>query len=283
MGDLESPRPPRPSAAARSASAPALPEPATIDRPSSQQADRGRSQQPHRRHGGRARASVSRYASLKVLPDREPLRDQGRRAARRGRAAGGRSRPRSARPPMSIPPPPCSGTTGCCATPWTATRDARDALIAFAVKANSNLSVLKALAGELGCGADTVSEGEIRRALAAGHRAGRRSSSPASARPTPSWPSPSRPGCCEINVESDAELDRLIVVAAGLGARPDIAIPGEPRRRRRAATPRSPPAAPATSSARRSRRPWPSTPAPPPRTMCGRWAWPATSAARSPS
>ena len=42
-----------------------------------------------------------------------------------------------------------------------------EALIAFAVKANSNLSVLATLA-RLGCGADTVSEGEIRRALAAG-------------------------------------------------------------------------------------------------------------------
>lgn len=42
-----------------------------------------------------------------------------------------------------------------------------EALIAFAVKANSNLSVLATLA-QLGCGADTVSEGEIRRALAAG-------------------------------------------------------------------------------------------------------------------
>lgn len=39
--------------------------------------------------------------------------------------------------------------------------------ICFAVKANSNISVLKVLAG-LGCGADVVSEGEIRRALAAG-------------------------------------------------------------------------------------------------------------------
>ena len=39
--------------------------------------------------------------------------------------------------------------------------------IAYAVKANSNLSVLKTL-GRLGAGADTVSEGEIRRALAAG-------------------------------------------------------------------------------------------------------------------
>jgi diaminopimelate decarboxylase len=41
------------------------------------------------------------------------------------------------------------------------------ALVAFAVKANSSLSVLATLA-RLGAGADTVSEGEIRRALTAG-------------------------------------------------------------------------------------------------------------------
>ena len=45
--------------------------------------------------------------------------------------------------------------------------DGGDPLIAFAVKANSNLAVLRTLA-RLGAGADTVSEGEIRRALAAG-------------------------------------------------------------------------------------------------------------------
>ena len=42
-----------------------------------------------------------------------------------------------------------------------------DTLIAYALKANSNQAVLKTLA-KLGAGADTVSEGEIRRALAAG-------------------------------------------------------------------------------------------------------------------
>lgn len=42
-----------------------------------------------------------------------------------------------------------------------------DHRICFAVKANSNLAVLRTLA-RLGAGADTVSEGEIRRALAAG-------------------------------------------------------------------------------------------------------------------
>src|SRR4051812_23494033 len=42
-----------------------------------------------------------------------------------------------------------------------------DALVAFALKANPNLAVVRTFA-ELGAGADTVSEGEIRRALAAG-------------------------------------------------------------------------------------------------------------------
>ena len=41
------------------------------------------------------------------------------------------------------------------------------ALICYAVKANSNQAVLKTLA-QLGCGMDVVSEGELRRALAAG-------------------------------------------------------------------------------------------------------------------
>ncbi len=42
-----------------------------------------------------------------------------------------------------------------------------DALVCYALKANSNQAVLKTLA-KLGAGADTVSEGEMRRALAAG-------------------------------------------------------------------------------------------------------------------
>ena len=42
-----------------------------------------------------------------------------------------------------------------------------DTLVCYAVKANSNVSVIRTL-GNLGAGADVVSEGEIRRALAAG-------------------------------------------------------------------------------------------------------------------
>lgn len=97
-----------------------------------------------------------------------------------------------------------------------------DALIAFAVKANSNLSVLATLA-RLGCGADTVSEGEIRRALRAGIPAsriifsgvGKTDAELAFAIET---------GVRQINVESAVELDRLIALAESKGAAPGIAI-----------------------------------------------------------
>jgi diaminopimelate decarboxylase len=95
-------------------------------------------------------------------------------------------------------------------------------LIAYAVKANANLSVLKTL-GDLGAGADTVSEGEIRRALAAGIPAerivfsgvGKTGAELAFAIDA---------GVSEINVESEPELDLLAKVAAQKGARPAIAI-----------------------------------------------------------
>ena len=64
------------------------------------------------------------------------------------------------------------------------------ALVCYAMKANSNQSVLRTLA-KLGAGADVVSGGELKRALAAGIPP-QRSCSPASARPKPNcarrWP-----------------------------------------------------------------------------------------------
>ena len=48
----------------------------------------------------------------------------------------------------------------------------KSALIAFSVKANGNLAVLKTL-GNLGAGADVVSAGELKKALAAGISASR--------------------------------------------------------------------------------------------------------------
>lgn len=98
----------------------------------------------------------------------------------------------------------------------------RDPLIAFAVKANSNLAVLRTLA-RLGAGADTVSEGEIRRALAAGvpperivfSGVGKTRSEIAFALET---------GVSEINVESEPEMIAIAQVAQGLGKRATIAF-----------------------------------------------------------
>lgn len=100
------------------------------------------------------------------------------------------------------------------------------ALIAFAVKANSNLSVLATLA-RLGCGADTVSEGEIRRALKAGIPADRIVFSGVG-KTDAELAFAIDVGVRQINVESAVELDRLIAVSASLKQRaiatPEIAI-----------------------------------------------------------
>jgi diaminopimelate decarboxylase len=98
----------------------------------------------------------------------------------------------------------------------------RDPLIAFAVKANSNLAVLRTLA-KLGAGADTVSEGEIRRALAAGvpperivfSGVGKTRAEIAFALAA---------GVCEINVESEPEMLAIAQVAQSLGKRATIAF-----------------------------------------------------------
>ncbi len=102
-----------------------------------------------------------------------------------------------------------------------------EALIAFAVKANSNLSVLATLARE-GCGADTVSEGEIRRALKAGIPASRIIFSGVG-KTDAELAFAIEQGVRQINVESAAELDRLIAVARSKDASPAIAIRVNPR------------------------------------------------------
>lgn len=102
-----------------------------------------------------------------------------------------------------------------------------EALIAFAVKANSNLSVLATLA-RLGCGADTVSEGEIRRALKAGVP-GDRIVFSGVGKTDAELAFAIEVGVRQINVESAVELDRLIAVAAAKGAAPEIAIRVNPR------------------------------------------------------
>ncbi|PZU55524.1 MAG: diaminopimelate decarboxylase [Brevundimonas sp.] len=97
-----------------------------------------------------------------------------------------------------------------------------EALIAFAVKANSNLSVLATLA-RMGSGADTVSEGEIRRALAAGIPAERIIFSGVG-KTDVELAFAIAVGVRQINIESGAELDRLIQVAALLDASPAVAV-----------------------------------------------------------
>jgi diaminopimelate decarboxylase len=95
-------------------------------------------------------------------------------------------------------------------------------LIAYAVKANSNLSVLKILIGQ-GAGADTVSEGEIRRALAAGAPP-RRIVFSGVGKTAAELAFAVDVGVAEINVESEPELDLLASIAAAKGARQAIAI-----------------------------------------------------------
>ena len=99
---------------------------------------------------------------------------------------------------------------------------ARRALIAFAVKANSNLSVLSTLA-RLGAGADTVSEGEIRRALAAGVPPERIVFSGVG-KTSQELIFAIRTGVSEINVESEPELDALNLLAGRLGVSPTLTI-----------------------------------------------------------
>ena len=95
-------------------------------------------------------------------------------------------------------------------------------LIAYAVKANSNLSVLRTLAA-LGAGADTVSEGEIRRALIAGVPAGRIVFSGVG-KTRAEIAFALKAGVHQINVESEPELAAISTLAGELGVRPSLAL-----------------------------------------------------------
>ena len=95
-------------------------------------------------------------------------------------------------------------------------------LIAFAVKANSNVSVLKTL-GRLGAGADTVSEGEIRRALAAGIPADRIVFSGVG-KTARELAFALDVGVAEINLESEPEMALVSEIARQKGLRATVAI-----------------------------------------------------------
>ncbi|MBW8814776.1 MAG: diaminopimelate decarboxylase [Caulobacterales bacterium] len=111
---------------------------------------------------------------------------------------------------------------------FTVLRDAltdqglKDPLIAFAVKANSNVAVLRTLAA-LGAGADVVSEGEVRRALAAGVPPERIVFSGVG-KTEPEVAFALEAGVAEINVESEPELHLVNRVAQQMGRRAAVAI-----------------------------------------------------------
>jgi diaminopimelate decarboxylase len=96
------------------------------------------------------------------------------------------------------------------------------ARICYAVKANSNQAVLASFA-RLGAGADVVSEGELRRALAAGIPAGQIVFSGV-AKTAGELRFALDCGIGQINVESESELDLLSALAADRGRRAPIAI-----------------------------------------------------------
>jgi len=97
-----------------------------------------------------------------------------------------------------------------------------NASFCYALKANSNVAVVRVLA-EGGAGADIVSEGEMRRALAAGVPANRIVYSGVGKKPSELLAA-LQAGVGQINVESSAELETLSAVAAQLGTTADIAI-----------------------------------------------------------
>ncbi|PWL19670.1 diaminopimelate decarboxylase [Falsochrobactrum shanghaiense] len=97
-----------------------------------------------------------------------------------------------------------------------------DTLIAYALKANSNLAVLKTLA-RMGAGADTVSEGEIRRALAAGIPANKIVFSGVGKTPR-EMDFALEAGIYCFNVESEPELEILSARAVALGKTASVSL-----------------------------------------------------------
>lgn len=100
--------------------------------------------------------------------------------------------------------------------------DRENALIAFAVKANSNVAVLKRLACE-GAGADIVSAGELHRALLAGIPAGKIVFSGVG-KTNEEFAFALSAGIFQFNVESAEELDRINLVAAECSAKAPVSL-----------------------------------------------------------
>ena len=97
-----------------------------------------------------------------------------------------------------------------------------DALVCYSLKGNSNQAVVATLA-RLGAGADVVSEGELRRALAAGIPAARIVFSGVG-KTEREMAFALEAGIHQFNVESEPELQALSRVAAGMGRRAPVAF-----------------------------------------------------------
>ena len=102
----------------------------------------------------------------------------------------------------------------------------KDTLIAFSVKANGNLAVLKTL-GQLGAGADVVSGGELKKALKAGIPANKIVFSGVG-KTRAEMKLGLEAGIHQFNVESEPELLALNGMAASLGKRAAITIRANP-------------------------------------------------------
>ena len=100
--------------------------------------------------------------------------------------------------------------------------EGQDAGVCYALKANSNLAVVRTLAQQ-GAGADVVSEGEMRRALAAGVPANRIVFSGVGKTRT-EMRAALEAGIYQLNVESVPELEALSEVASSMGVQAPIAI-----------------------------------------------------------
>jgi diaminopimelate decarboxylase len=94
--------------------------------------------------------------------------------------------------------------------------------LCFAVKANSNLAVIKTLAN-LGAGGDAVSEGEIRRCLAAGIK-GNKIVFSGIGKTVNELKFALENNVMQINIESEPELHALNEVAISMGIRANIAF-----------------------------------------------------------
>jgi diaminopimelate decarboxylase len=97
-----------------------------------------------------------------------------------------------------------------------------DHMVCYAVKANSNQAVLKTMAN-LGAGMDVVSEGELRRALAAGVP-GRKIVFSGVGKTAREMAFALREGIACFNVESEPELELLSQVASRVGQRALVSI-----------------------------------------------------------